>query len=160
MGYSDADWASDIETRKSHSGYVFYLNGGPISWASNKQTTVALSSVESEYIALSSATQELVYLRQLLEDLGYPQSKPTTIFEDNQGTIQLADNHGTHSKRTKHIDIRHHFIRDVMRRGWLLVEYIPTERQLADIFTKALVSSKFRMNSAQLVSSMSSVKNL
>ena len=160
VGYSDADWASDIESRKSQSGYVFFLNGGPISWASNKQTTVALSSVESEYIALSAATQELVYLRQLLEDMGYPQSKPTTIYEDNQGTIQLAENHGTYSKRTKHIDIRHHYIRDVINRGWLVVEYIPTERQLADTFTKALVLSKFRGNSAHLVTPMSSAKNL
>ena len=159
-GYCDADWASDIESRKSQSGYVFYLNGGPISWASNKQTTVALSSVESEYIALSAATQELVYLRQLLEDMGYPQSKPTTLYEDNQGAIHLADNHGTFSKRTKHIDVRHHYMRDVMKRGWLVIKHIPTERQLADTFTKALVLSKFRVNSAHLVTPMSSAKNL
>ena len=160
VGYSDADWASDIDTRKSQSGYVFYLNGGPISWASNKQSTVALSWVESEYIALSSATQELVYLRQLFEDLGYPQSSPTVIYEDNQGAIQLADNHGLHSKRTKHIDVRHHYLRDVIKSGWLLFRHIPTERQNADILTKALVSSKFRADCAQLLSPMSSAKDL
>lgn len=152
LGYSDADWASDVDTRKSQSGYVFYLNGGPISWASNKQSTVALSSVESEYIALSSATQELVYLRQLLEDIGYPQSSPTVIYEDNQGAIQLADNHGTYSKRTKHIDVRHHYLRDIIKNGWLLVRHIPTESQNADVLTKALVASKFRVGCAQLMS--------
>jgi len=160
VGYSDADWASDIDTRKSQSGYVFYLNGGPISWASNKQTTVALSSVESEYIALSSATQELVYLRQLLEDIGYQQSDPTIIYEDNQGAILLADNHGIYSKRTKHIDVRHHYLRDIIKSGWLQVRHIPTERQNADILTKALVASKFRADCAQLMSPLSSVKDL
>jgi hypothetical protein len=156
VGYSDADWASDVETRKSHGGYVFYLNGAPISWASNKQATVALSSVESEYIALCLAVQELVYLRQLLEDLGYPQTEPTTIFEDNQGTIQLANNDGMYSKRTKHIDVRYHYIREVIKKGWLILKYISTKHQLADILTKALAASKFRDDSAQLLSPMSS----
>ena len=73
--------------------------------------------------------------------MGYPQSKPTILYEDNQGAVHLADNHGTFSNRTKHIDVRHHFMRDVMKHGWLVIKHMPTERQLADKFTKVPMSS-------------------
>lgn len=142
VGYCDADWASDSDSRKSQTGYVFYLNGAPVSWTSIKQTTVALSSVESEYMALSSATQELIYLRQLLSDLGFPQKDPTVIYEDNSGCINLSNDRGF-SRRTKHIDVRHHFIRDEVAAGRMKLMHIPTARQVADLLTKALPVSKF-----------------
>lgn len=136
-GYCDADWANDKDTRRSTTGYLFKLAGGSISWASKLQPTVALSSTEAEYMALSAGVQEALYLRQLLEDLGYQQSAATVIHEDNQGCIALADN-PIHHKRTKHIDIRYHFVRERIESEEIKVSYVPTEHQLADLLTKAL----------------------
>ncbi|UYV67002.1 hypothetical protein LAZ67_4003628, partial [Cordylochernes scorpioides] len=111
IGFSDADFAGDLDTRKSTTGYVFMLNNGPISWCSQKQNCVSLSTTESEYIAASKATKEAIWLRQLLRELHQEQVKPTTIFCDNQSCIRLVHNPEYH-KRTKHIDISYHFIRD------------------------------------------------
>jgi hypothetical protein len=110
-GYSDADWAGDSYDRRSTSGNVFVMSNGAISWASQKQPTVALSTAEAEYIALCLATQESVWLRQLSKDLQINCSSPTTINEDNQGTIAMSKNPVLH-KRTKHIDIKFHFVRE------------------------------------------------
>ena len=90
-GYSDADWAGDVDTRRSTSGYVFQFGNGTISWSSRKQPTVAKSSTEAGYVALSSATQETIWLRCLMKD-GKQMDAPTTIYEDNQGAIELAKN--------------------------------------------------------------------
>ncbi|CEG49080.1 gag-pol polyprotein [Plasmopara halstedii] len=112
LGYSDADWAGDIESRRSTSGYVFTLNNGCISWRSKKQQSVALSSTEAEYMALSEATQEAVWLKVFLCELGeMTPNDSVRIFEENQGSIALAKNPEFH-KRTKHIDIRYHFVRE------------------------------------------------
>ena len=136
-GFVDSDWAADVNDRKSQTGYVFFLNGAPISWTSSKQTTPALSTAEAEYMALAAATQEALYLRQLLECLGYPQSQATVIGEVNQGCIALAES-TAFSKRTRHIDIRYHFIRQHIEDGAIRIEYVPTVDQLADALTKAL----------------------
>ena len=98
IGYSDSDRAGDLDDRRSVSGYMFKLCGAPISWRSKKQTSVALSTVEAEYVALSCATQEVVWLRQLMSKLRLEQSKPTLIYEDNQSTISLAQNVQFHGK--------------------------------------------------------------
>ena len=92
FGYSDTDWAGDIDIRRSTSGYVFQIGSSMVSWSSKKQATVAKSSNEAEYVALSSATQEAVWLRSLMGDLGRQMDAPTTIYEDNQGAIELAKN--------------------------------------------------------------------
>lgn len=92
MGYSDADWAGDKEDRKSTSGYIFQIAGGPVSWRSKKQDTVALSTAEAEYVALSSAAQECVWLRRLNSELGNLSEGSTTILEDNQSCIAMARN--------------------------------------------------------------------
>ncbi len=92
QGYSDADWAGDLGDRKSTSGYIFKLSGGAISWRSKKQSCVALSTAEAEYIALASAAQESVWLQELLTSLKETKIKPTTIYEDNQSAICLAKN--------------------------------------------------------------------
>lgn len=143
-GFVDADWAADIDTRRSQTGFVFYLNGGPVSWQSKKQTTVALSTVEAEYMALSAATQELMYLRQLLSDLGFPQERASILHEDNQGTIALATGRAGMAKRTKHIDIRHHFVREKISSAQLELLYVPSAQQRADIMTKSFAVAKFR----------------
>ncbi len=113
IGYSDADWAGDQDDRRSTTGNVFLLGGGAVSWLSKKQSTVALSTAEAEYVALSQAAQECVWLRRLLSDLGMDVS-PVMILEDNQGAIAIAKNPVDHS-RTKHIDIRYHYIREWCR---------------------------------------------
>ena len=148
-GYSDADWAGDTTDRKSISGYVFMQNGGAISWSSRKQKTVALSTAEAEYLALSNASQECMWLRQLQRELNYSTSTPTIIYEDNQATIAMAKNPKFHG-RAKHIDIRHHFIREQVAQGTLEIKYCPTTEMVADFMTKGLSCEKFvkqRVNS-------------
>lgn len=141
-GYSDANWAGDLDDRRSTTGNLFMLANGPVSWLSKKQATVALSTSEAEYIALSSATQEVVWLRRLLCDVSELDQGPTVIYEDNQGTIALAKNPVSHS-RTKHIDIRHHFIREATESEIIIVEYCPTKEMLADMLTKPLHRAAF-----------------
>jgi len=110
-GYSDSDWAGDLDDRKSISGYLFRLSGAPISWRSTKQTSVALSTAEAEYVSPSSATQEVMWLQRLTSELKNEPTKATVLYEDNQSAIAMARNTQFHG-RTKHIAIRHHFIRE------------------------------------------------
>jgi Reverse transcriptase (RNA-dependent DNA polymerase) len=140
--YSDSDWANDVETRRSTTGYVCMLNGAVVSVGSKLQATVALSSTEAEYMALCAATQDVVYMRRLLEELGVKQKGSTIIFEDNQGCIALAEN-PVHHQRTKHIDVRYHFIRERVESGEIKIVYVPTSEQVADILTKPLAKVKF-----------------
>ena len=142
FGYSDADWAGDVDTRRSTSGYVFQIGSSTVSWSSKKQTTVAKSSTEAEYVALSSATQEAVWLRSLMGDLGRQMDAPTTIYEDSQGAIELAKNAKYHN-RTKHIDICHHFVRERVVSNEIQVIYCPTGDMIADIMTKGLAKLTF-----------------
>ncbi len=144
IGYSDADWAGDVNNRKSTSGYVFKFGNSVITWSSKQQRTIALSSCEAEYIAVSSACQEALWLQKLLNDVGVPQNNPVTIFEDNQGAIKLSKAQRDHS-RTKHIDIRHHFIRQLVEDGQIHLEYCPTDQMIADILTKPLPRQKFEL---------------
>ena len=141
-GYSDADWAADSEDRRSTSGNAFLMSNGAISWTSRKQPTVALSTSEAEYIALCLATQECVWLRQLRKDLKINDPNPTTINEDNQGAIAMSKNPVLH-KRTKHIDIKFHFVREKVEDETIQVNYCPRDEMIADIFTKPLPQEKF-----------------
>jgi hypothetical protein len=137
VGYCDADYGGDEDTRRSTTAYLFMLGGGAITWASKLQPTVALSSAEAEYMAVSAAVQDAIYLRKLFNDLGFEQREPTVIHEDNQGCIALTENPVMH-KRTKHIDIRHHFIRERVEMGEIVLKYVATQDQLADMLTKPL----------------------
>ena len=142
VGYSDADWAGDLDDRKSTSGYVFLSAEGAILWGSKKQSCVALSTAEAEYIALSMATQESTWLNTLMSQIGaINDHEYTVIFEDNQSTICLANGQG--SKRSKHIDIKYHFIQDKIANGEIIVQYCDTNDMIADIFTKPLAKDKF-----------------
>lgn len=144
VGYSDSDFANDVDTRKSTSGYVFKISNGPVTWSSQKQSTVSTSTTESEYIAASTAVKETLWLKQLLQDVGESEicKEGVTLFIDNQSAVKLIKNPVFH-KRTKHIDVRYHFIREKYDDGSILVKYIKSEEQLADIFTKALPKTKF-----------------
>jgi hypothetical protein len=141
-GYCDADWAGDKFDRHSTSGYLFFLCGAPISWSSHKQATVALSSTEAEYMSLTHASKEATWLRQLLKDLGQEQIKPTLLYEDNRGCIDLAKN-PIHHSRTKHIDIQYHFIREKIQNNEITLQHCKSDDMLADICTKALARDKY-----------------
>ena len=133
--YADTDWAGDRDDRKSTGGYVVKLNGDAICWSSRKQRTIALSSAEAEYMAISSVAQEIKWIQQLLKEL-LMKSK-TQIFTDNRAAQAIGKNDVYHD-RTKHIDIRHHFIRDDVKNHIYEINWISSKYQLADIFTKAL----------------------
>ena len=136
--FSDSNWASEAVDRKSTSGWVSTLNGSVIAWQSKKQSTIAKSSTEAEYYAVGEAACEALFMRQWVERHIYDASCPTmTILCDNQGA-QAMSTHATNHNNTKHIDIRHHFIRHHTASGAIIVSFIRTEQQLADIFTKAV----------------------
>lgn len=141
IGYSDADYASDLETRRSTTGYIFSLANGPVTWASQRQKLVVLSTTEAEYVAASTAAKEIIWLRKLMNGIGRC-SQATILYVDNQSTIRLAKNREFH-KRTKHIDIRYYHLRETSEANIIHVEYIPSENQQADILTKALPKERF-----------------
>lgn len=135
--FCDADWAGDREDRRSMTGVVLKVNGGCVLWMSKKQPTVSLSSAEAEYMAIGSATQEILWLRSMLAEMGCEQRGPTVLQCDNEAAIAIASD-DVHHTRTKHIDIRHHFIRDHVKAGEMQLEWVASEHQQADILTKGL----------------------
>ena len=141
-GFSDADWAGCLDTRKSTSGHVFRLGNATIGWRSKKQSIVALSSTESEYVALCAAAQETVWLRNLLKGVGHKQTDATVIYEDNQGAIALAKNPKNHP-RTKHIDVKYHYVRGTIEDDIISVRYCATNDMVADFMTKSLSKPLF-----------------
>lgn len=141
-GYVDSDWANDKDTRRSVTGYVFFINGSPVTWKSTRQPTVALSSTEAEYMAAKDATKEAIWIRRLLADLGHPQSEPTLMNEDNQGCIHLIQN-PVHHERTKHIDVQYHFTREQVELGTVEYKYLNSGEQRADLLTKPLLKDDF-----------------
>ena len=142
-GAVDASFASDPITRRSHSGYVIFNNGGAISWKSGLQKMVTLSSCESEYIGLCSAVVEICYLRQLAEELGRKQHEGTVLWEDNKSCIILAEGETSGGGRSKHIDIKFRFITEKVKSGKVRVRYIPTSWNYADLMTKPLAKVQF-----------------
>jgi hypothetical protein len=140
LGYCDADFASDTDTRRSTTGYVFLLHGGAISWASRRQQTVAASTTEAEYMAAAAATKEALWLRKLMFNLRL--DVPTiTILDDNQSTIKLLKNPVT-SQRSKHIDVIYHFTRERVTRKEVEFKYVRTDRMIADALTKPVPKAK------------------
>jgi hypothetical protein len=141
IGYADSDYAGCKVDRKSTSGICQFLGRSLVSWSSKKQTSVALSTAEAEYVAAGQCCMQLLWMRQTIQDFGYNLSK-VPLLCDNESAIRMADNPVEHS-HTKHIDIRHHFLRDHQQKGDIEIFHISTENQLADIFTKPLDEKTF-----------------
>ncbi|CAH9146636.1 unnamed protein product [Cuscuta epithymum] len=141
IGYVDSNYANDRDNRKSTTSYVFTLCGSCVSWKSQLQPIVALSTTESEYVAATEAFKEAIWLRGLLHEINFL-DKNVVIFSDSQSAIQLCKNPVFHD-RTKHIDVRFHYIRDIVEKGIIKLEKIPSEFNPADMGTKCLPVEKF-----------------
>ena len=137
IGWCDADWASDPDTRRSTTGYVFQIGSGSVAWATRKQRTVALSSTESEYMALTESLQHAIWTAQILKNLDFDLDLPISIKSDSKGARDLAKNNVFH-KLSKHIEIRYHYIREKIQDGFVVLNEVKSADNVADIFTKAL----------------------
>jgi hypothetical protein len=142
-GYSDSDWEGDQDEIKSTTGHVFFLWSTAFTWTSKKQNIIVFSSCEAEYMAAAFGACEAVWLRNILKELDHPQLKSTIIYVDNKSAIQLAKNRVMHG-RSKHIEIRFHFLREQVKQKVVTLKYCSTKEQIADIFTKALPIDAFK----------------
>jgi len=140
--FSDADWANSKRDRKSITGWVAKINGDPVSWSSKKQRVVALSTCEAELYAEAAAIQEVLWLRGLLRELGLQLSTGSLVYGDNQSALAASSN-GVKSERTKHVDVKYHFITETVENGHVKLKWVPTQQQQADIFTKPLHAPAF-----------------
>jgi hypothetical protein len=141
LGYSDSDYAGCKVDQKSTTGTCQFLGWSLVSWSSKKKNLVALSTVEAEYVAVVACFAQLLWMKQMLSDYSY-EFRKIPLLCDNESAIKLANNLVQHSK-TKHIDIRHHFLRDHEAKGDIALRHVSTERQLADIFIKPLDGQRF-----------------
>lgn len=141
IGYTDSDWGNCHVDRRSHSGFLFVLSGCPITWDAKKQKTVALSSCEAEYMALAECAKEAIFLQRFLKELGFNDLSNVTIYGDNLGAIKLAENPVFH-QRSKHIDIKYHYVRDALRSENLNIKHVSTTDMVADMLTKGLPKRK------------------
>ena len=143
VGFSDSDWAGSREDRRSTTGFVFYLGDAAFTWSSKKQSIVALSTCEAEYIAAAACVCHAIWLRRLLERMTLKQEEATKIYIDNKSAIALAKN-PVHHERSKHIDTRFHFIREHVKMKEVELHHKCSSDQVADIFTKALKTDAFQ----------------
>ena len=151
IGYTDADWGGDLDERKSTSGYAFLLSKGAISWSSKKQTCIALSTMEAEFVACSAAVQEAVWLKRFLEDLDVSKGmgKPVTVYCDSQAAIAYTKDSKYHSK-SKHIETKYNFVRDIISKKEVMIQYISTREMVADPLTKAMTRDVYESHAKSL----------
>ena len=149
IGYSDSTWADNVDNRHSTSGCVFFLANGPISWQSRCQDTVALSSTEAEYMEITEAARQCAWLRTFEQEIGFTIDDPTPICSDNQGAIFIT-HEPVVQRRSKHIDIRFHYIREFVEEAQAKILYVPTEEMVADTLTKALPYESFNRHRIKL----------
>jgi hypothetical protein len=140
--YADSDWAMDKDDRKSTSGYVVMMAGGPVSWQSRKQPTRALSSCEAEFIALTEVTKEVLWLTYFLEELGIDFEVPV-IYTDSRSAMEWSKNASNH-QRTKHVALKYFFIRDEVANKKVKIAYVSTKDNVADILTKSTTKAIFK----------------
>lgn len=155
--YSDADFAGDKATRKSTSGSVIFVGETAVSWAARKEKSVALSTTESEFMAASDTAKEVVWLERLLKDLVSVSVSKPALLVDNQSAIKLIKNPEQH-QRSKHIDVRFHFVRELYEKNVFNIEYVNTEFQIADICTKPLAKERYEKLRKSLVISEEEIK--
>jgi len=133
--FSDSDYARDVETQVSVTGFCIFLLGVPISWQSKSQRSVTLSSSKAEFVALSKAAKEIKFVVQVMQSIGISVKLPIIVRVDNVGAIFMAENLTT-SQRTKHVDIRYHFVREFVEDRFIQIIFVRTKKNRADIFTK------------------------
>lgn len=143
IAYSDANWAEDKSTRRSNSGYLCSINGGSVSWCCRRQDIIALSSTEAEYVALTETCKDVIWLKRLLKFFDLTFTEPITILTDSQSCMKMIVN-DKFSNRTKHIDTKFHFTKELVSKGEIKLKYIETENNAADLFTKPLASIKMK----------------
>jgi len=148
--FSDSDYGGDKDTRISVGGFVLYFLGVPISWKSKGQKSVTLSSAEAEYVAMSEAVKEIRFAYQILVSMGFDVTLPIIVRVDNVGAIYMTENKTT-STRTKHVDIRYHFVREFIEDGFIKVVFVRSEDNNADIFTKNVSSDKFETHQSKMI---------
>ena len=136
-GWVDSDWAADLDSRRSHTGYVLMMSGGAISWKSRRQDCVSLSTSEAEYVAASQCGQEALYLREILRDFGFTQAAPTEVYEDNLACVAMSEK-PVRRKFSRHIDIRYYFVRDLVAHQVMKLVPLRTHKMVADQLTKSL----------------------
>ncbi|CAK9161582.1 unnamed protein product [Ilex paraguariensis] len=142
LAFTDSDYAGDVEDRRSTSGYVFLMTAGPVAWSSRKQPLVTLSTTKAEFVAAAACACQAVWMRRILKKLGHSHNGSTTVFCDNSLTIKLSKNPVMHG-RSKHIDVRFHFLRDLIKDGAIELVHCGTEDQVADVMTKPLKLDTF-----------------
>ena len=145
FAFSDSDWASDLDDRKSTTGYCIFIGLCLVAWKALKQDLTALSTPHAGYVVLAFTCQVILFFRDMLKEIGFEQSGPTTIFVDNLSAKYIAV-----TKKSKFIDIKFHFIRDCVAKGLVKVIHIPSEENLADLFTKPLGNPRFQELCAML----------
>lgn len=143
QAFSDADWASCMDSRRSITGYILLFGKSPITWKSKKQSTISRSSAETEYRAMAATAAAFTWLVRLLEELGVSGLKPVALHCDNQSALYIAKN-PVFNEITKHIELDFHFTRDKVLEGLLQLTYLPTRSQIADVFTKVSPSPLFK----------------
>ena len=143
QGYADATWNDSPSDRKSTSGYILLAGTTAVSWGSKRQPIIALSTAESEFISATRCAQEACFLRMMFEFLGFPQQEATVIFEDNKACVQMAQN-PANASRTKHIDLREFYLKELERRNLVRLVHVSTNEQHADFLTKSLSHEKHR----------------
>lgn len=141
--FADADWANNLLDRKSYSGYVIRMGANTINWESRKQKCVALSSTEAEYLAISDVCKDLSFFKNFLEEIVNVQGK-IVLYNDNQSAIKLLLAKEYCHKKTKHIDLRYHYVKDLVQKDFVNIEYLSTQEMIADVLTKPLCSTKHR----------------
>jgi hypothetical protein len=149
-GWVDADFAADLDTRRSHTGYIIMMNGGPISWKSVKQKSVSLSTAESEWYAASEAGKELLYLRIIMREFGFPQNWPSHLYEDSRAVIAMAEN-PSNRKGARHIDTREHFVDQLVKDHIIKLVQCRTNKMVADALTKNLPAPAFEQHRAAML---------
>lgn len=143
LGYTDSDYAGDVDDSRSTSGYVFLMSGGAVAWSSRKQPIVTLSTTEAEYVAAATCACQAIWMKRILKEIGHEQDEEMVLFCDNTSTIKLSKNVVMHGK-SKHIRVRYHFLRELANEGVVKLVYCSTEEQLTDIMTKPLKMASFQ----------------